>query len=228
MSGQIPGTQNSEVDDKGPILPILIRNLAAQELELEGSLSTSVNDLKFLIEEKWNIPPVCKCLIHECTEMQDGEEELGMYCSAEKQTCPLPVLELTFVYKAPYDGDIHKASLAGDRDAVRALMQARDQDKNQRVPLSLAVIIRPGLKIQQGWDGIRGALIERGYEEQVVDSCISSCINAGGHKRYTYTQVLHRLENTVGKLPDNEAFLKWWNAAPKLLKETEDTDTSKD
>jgi hypothetical protein len=224
--------------DTTSILPVLVRNLAGTELELNTHLTTSVHELKLLVEEKWNFPTVCQCLLLEATELQDGGKKLGDYCSAELQEGPLPTLELTFVYRAPYDGDVHKASLAGDRDAIRALMRFRDQDKNQKVPPSLAIIVRPSLKRQPGWAGARSALIERGYDEDAVDECISDWMSSVGNERYSYDpvrarellgrevlgevgkhrysydQVLGRLEEKFGKLPEDQGFLKWWQTPP--------------
>lgn len=194
----------SQADGDAVNLSILVRNLAGNQLELHAQPEASVRDLKVVIEENWNFPPLCQRLLLECTTLNDGDK-LSMYCCAESHTCT--TLELTFVYVAPFDGDIHKATLAGDRDAVRTLMRLRDQDKMQKVPPSLAVIMRPALKHQLGWEGMRIALIEHGYDEEAVDRCILSL-----GRRACYDQALQLLETNVGKLPNNEAFLQWWRS----------------
>ena len=112
--------------DDGLPLRVTVQNLATDTLELDVSSSDTVLALKALVQEAWEYPPVVQQLLLGA-DILDNASTLAEHCGNDS------TLHLTMLYSPPYDGDVHKASLAKDREAVRVLMRFRDEAWQQDV-----------------------------------------------------------------------------------------------
>jgi len=182
---------------------VVVQSFAGKELELEVQPAQTVKQMKASVQQHWSMPAVCQQMLVGTTVLADLTA-IGEYCA---DVPPGDRLRVLCIYSLPYDGDVHKASLAGDRDAVRALMTQRDKDREQTAcPAIIMLIINRSLRSRKGWPRIGEALLQRGYAPEAVDAALQQMPH-----EYCYLDVLEHLELSLGKIKDNKVpLLQWW------------------
>eukprot|EP00931_Biecheleriopsis_adriatica_P025718 TRINITY_DN15716_c0_g1_i2.p1 TRINITY_DN15716_c0_g1~~TRINITY_DN15716_c0_g1_i2.p1 ORF type:complete len:198 (-),score=28.92 TRINITY_DN15716_c0_g1_i2:287-880(-) len=193
-------------ESRAPSIKVIVMNLAGKELHIEVDHGSTAKSVKAAIADSWSLPLAFQKLLIEA-EVVDGEVVVSDL--AEDSGIPDgEPLRMLCVYSLPYDGDINKAAAAGDREAIRALMQERDKDR--AVPAVITLIVNPKLRTVLGWPRISEALIERGYTREEVDAAIAMM-----PERYSYNNVLEHLESALRVISDSDVpSLKWWRTPP--------------
>eukprot|EP00427_Karlodinium_veneficum_P040783 CAMPEP_0169268100 /NCGR_PEP_ID=MMETSP1016-20121227/47584_1 /TAXON_ID=342587 /ORGANISM="Karlodinium micrum, Strain CCMP2283" /LENGTH=166 /DNA_ID=CAMNT_0009352717 /DNA_START=1 /DNA_END=497 /DNA_ORIENTATION=- len=161
-------------------------NLSGKELTIEVDPGSTAKELKAAILDSWGFPVIFQKFLIE-TEVIDDAVVIATLVEGLPEGEPLRVL---CIYSKPYDGDINKAAAAGDREAIRALMQERDKGREQlAVPALITLILNRRFETMKGWPRTFEALIERGYTQGEVDAAIAIL-----PERYSYQDVLQHLQ----------------------------------
>lgn len=110
-------------------LPITVKTLAGDLLELRGQLQTTVGDLKAQIDQHWGVPPICQKLVRNVTVLDDSKQ-LVFYMDGEELIVTL-VKSLDQAYEVARAGSVPQALAAleaigdvastGDEKAVETL-----------------------------------------------------------------------------------------------------------
>eukprot|EP00747_Dinoflagellata_sp_TGD_P223088 gnl/TRDRNA2_/TRDRNA2_94729_c0_seq2.p1 gnl/TRDRNA2_/TRDRNA2_94729_c0~~gnl/TRDRNA2_/TRDRNA2_94729_c0_seq2.p1 ORF type:complete len:221 (+),score=32.92 gnl/TRDRNA2_/TRDRNA2_94729_c0_seq2:58-663(+) len=191
-----------------PTIRVIVQNLGGKQLELQVLADQSVRELKELVLTHWGFPVVCQQLMIGANVLPNTSS-LAEHCGAVPGENPTSIL---CVYSMPHEGSIEKAAAAGDREAVRALMQERDKDRaKEPLPAILCLCINRANGRRKGWPRIAEALVDRGYTLEEVDAAIAMMPD-----QHCYNDVIYQLESSCRKIKDKDVpLLTWWKRAPQ-------------
>mmetsp|Transcript_28804 Transcript_28804/g.82483 ORF Transcript_28804/g.82483 Transcript_28804/m.82483 type:complete len:199 (+) Transcript_28804:83-679(+) len=183
-------------------MQVVVQNLAGKELALELQQTETVRQLKASVQEHWDMPLLCQQMLLGGTVLSNAST-LGDYCA---EIPPGGQLRVLCVYSLPHDGDVNKAALAQDREAVRLLMRERDKDKEHtHCPAQLSLLVTPWLGVWKHWPRICEALLDRGYRQEEIDAALPHM-----PQPYCYRDVLKHLELSRRISNDDVPSLQWW------------------
>lgn len=143
----------SQLVVKGTLkLTATIRNRVPQ-LEFDMESTARIRQVKEIVHREWVIPLLCQKIASGGAVLSD-EAQLGHHADIGDS------ITLALVVDPPYRNDIQMAVQAGDRPAIRALIQFRDAGRHQGPPSALKAAV----------DNICicDALVGRGYSHEDI------------------------------------------------------------